>query len=366
MLLRNNAISINEVRLENGYDEIATDKTLDKISGLSPLVATKVVESLDINEIRSLVGLAPLTPEQIAARTPTPVETAVPKGGLVGLGTNEKTSNVPPAAYKVQIPIKKELDDLDIVWKKFDTQTKEAADKLGNYVLRIFNSIERELIGKANKTIIKGLNLAEKSLESEFEFDIDSYLKVFEKLAEKDITDLSIESIIDVLKGTGIDIGDNVSDEYAKVIANSLKESYSKIKESLDTLGKNIKDVVKEVSANANDLTTAELKKAIKEALRLEFQTIKQSRIDTIARTTSNNASNSAKDGAIKKNKLVKVWLTQRDGGERDAHKGKDGTEADESGYFNIGGEKLKYPTGGSLPENNINCRCTIIARKSK
>lgn len=65
-------------------------------------------------------------------------------------------------------------------------------------------------------------------------------------------------------------------------------------------------------------------------------------------------------------NVLKKGWLSKRDGRVRPDH-----IIADRSYHhllnmiyiddlFYVGGEFLPYPAGGSIPENNINCRCSL------
>ena len=57
--------------------------------------------------------------------------------------------------------------------------------------------------------------------------------------------------------------------------------------------------------------------------------------------------------------KTARVWVSTKDERTRDQHISADGREADKDGMFDVGGEKLAGPGLGSLPENNINCRCT-------
>lgn len=86
-----------------------------------------------------------------------------------------------------------------------------------------------------------------------------------------------------------------------------------------------------------------------------------------IVRTETHRAESIARNIAIEDNmeiaknngyKLVKIWSAASDA--REAHLDADGTEADENGFFNVGGELLEYPGDGS-PENSINCRCSVV-----
>jgi HK97 family phage portal protein len=91
------------------------------------------------------------------------------------------------------------------------------------------------------------------------------------------------------------------------------------------------------------------------------------SNVTTIARTEIIGASN---EGALESYRqsginLKKGWLAAQDERTRDAHieadnkYSEDGIELDEN--FQVGGEGLQAPGQGQLPENNINCRCSII-----
>lgn len=53
-----NTFKLNKLSLTQGLDK-ATNKTLEALNSLSPLVANKVLESMDISEIRALIGLEP-------------------------------------------------------------------------------------------------------------------------------------------------------------------------------------------------------------------------------------------------------------------------------------------------------------------
>lgn len=53
------------------------------------------------------------------------------------------------------------------------------------------------------------------------------------------------------------------------------------------------------------------------------------------------------------------IWRATLDDRTRLEHLDADGQEK-ENGFFSVGGELLEAPTLGSIPENNINCRCYV------
>jgi hypothetical protein len=61
---------------------------------------------------------------------------------------------------------------------------------------------------------------------------------------------------------------------------------------------------------------------------------------------------------------LLKVWISALDTQERDSHRDahfryKDGIPVDQ--MYEVGGESMAMPGAGTIPENNINCRCLSI-----
>lgn len=82
-----------------------------------------------------------------------------------------------------------------------------------------------------------------------------------------------------------------------------------------------------------------------------------------IARTETSFAMNSAQYVAINTTGVdaSKVWITKKDGRERDTHKGMNGVKVGMEEYFKVGDSKLLFPSdreNGSSKET-IQCRCT-------
>lgn len=74
------------------------------------------------------------------------------------------------------------------------------------------------------------------------------------------------------------------------------------------------------------------------------------------------DAFDQAENAAQKLNiETDRMWVATLDKRTRDTHADADGQLADKNGLFNVGGEKLRGPGLGVLPENNIHCRCTTI-----
>ena len=107
---------------------------------------------------------------------------------------------------------------------------------------------------------------------------------------------------------------------------------------NLEIAGKTFRDRVM-------DATTAE------EVLRV---------IDTEATRDYNaGAYNAAKASGV--SGLRKRWYTMRDDRVRDTHDYLEGMEVGlDDAFYTYDGDSAMYPGGFSLPENNVNCRCSV------
>ena len=79
-----------------------------------------------------------------------------------------------------------------------------------------------------------------------------------------------------------------------------------------------------------------------------------------IARTETMRSLNYASDMLYAENGWDSEWLATMDNRVRDAHASADGQLKGPDGYFDVGGEQLRFPADpAGSPENTINCRCT-------
>lgn len=89
-----------------------------------------------------------------------------------------------------------------------------------------------------------------------------------------------------------------------------------------------------------------------------------------IARTEVATASNRGQLlGAESMGADLKVWISVHDDRTREDHL--DAEDEYEDGiplnaYFDVGGDSMMHPGDGALPEENINCRCTIAFQMKK
>ena len=84
----------------------------------------------------------------------------------------------------------------------------------------------------------------------------------------------------------------------------------------------------------------------------------------TISRTETTPAFNFASVEAWRQTGVVeeKEWLTARDPQVRESHEHADGQRVALHEMFEVGADRMAFPGEGSVPDENINCRCTVLA----
>ena len=100
----------------------------------------------------------------------------------------------------------------------------------------------------------------------------------------------------------------------------------------------------------------------IKEGI-LKTGVFSNQRATAIARTETLGAINQGNLISAQESEIVEVkeWVTTLDGAARDSHEDMDGVRIRVNEEFRVGVDSMLAPGGGSDPEENINCRCTII-----
>jgi uncharacterized protein with gpF-like domain len=106
----------------------------------------------------------------------------------------------------------------------------------------------------------------------------------------------------------------------------------------------------------------------IADMLREKFDSWEEYRAPLIAQTETISAMNMADLLSVEQSgldeQLLKCWLSARDSHVRESHQQADknysnGIPTDE--MFQIDGDEMLAPGSGQAPEENINCRCTLI-----
>lgn len=92
------------------------------------------------------------------------------------------------------------------------------------------------------------------------------------------------------------------------------------------------------------------------------------SRARTIVRTEGGRVQEQATFDAQQAAKakgadVVSQWSSIRDGKTRPTHRMLDGQIREVGEYFEVEGKRAKHPHGFGIPEEDINCRCTLLTR---
>ena len=292
--------TINEARADRGYDPIK--------DGNIPLIAG---------------GYTPL--QSVVNAPPLPV---VPR----------KLER----AYGIQNRAKLPLitaESKDLFWRNFDKLTEKSSNKIDNVVQTIIGQLKNEVLSNIDKGVISlsGLDIN----------DAD-YAK-FQTMVESAC--LSVQN--ELLKS--LELGDqDLTGEVGQQIKDLANESSAKIRESVDVMKSEIRQVIENNAGLPKD--------EMKEALKTKFVQLSEGRAKTIANTTSANVTSGMQHVVYKDLGFKMMWLTQRDGDVRPAHVQADGSMQGADGYFTVGGEKTTRPLGSGLSAgNSINCRCQIF-----
>jgi HK97 family phage portal protein len=94
------------------------------------------------------------------------------------------------------------------------------------------------------------------------------------------------------------------------------------------------------------------------------FDEARGSRAVTIARTEVIGSSNFATQSAYEQSGVVEArrWISTPDDRTRDTHLALNGEEVPLNEPFSVGGASAMYPGGSGVAEEDINCRCTVVA----
>lgn len=106
----------------------------------------------------------------------------------------------------------------------------------------------------------------------------------------------------------------------------------------------------------------------IRRRIEAAFKSMRQGRAITIARTEVNLASNFGSFQALRQAEVpAKEWLTTQDDVTRDTHRAMDGQVRSTSDAFQSpSGARAMYPGGFGKAEEDVNCRCSVLASFKK
>jgi len=253
--------------------------------------------------------------------------------------------------------------EMAAVWKDINKAAVPFESTFERGVSNVFMDLGEEVVAaikaSGGKSIRGGLTKAQLDGTAPL-FDVVKWQK---KLGAKLAPDAA-RLIAKMMEKAVTSVGQNWNDIISTFDLESqkvLQVSLNKIKESLPTIDKEIRGLLKK-NAGMDVEKLADL-------MNDRFANVySKSRANAIARTTVTFTTNASQKAAW--NKLGfdrRVWITERDGVVRYKHRLADGQICDEGGNFTVGGETTDHPCGDGLSAGNaVNCRCyTKVASKA-
>lgn len=227
----------------------------------------------------------------------------------------------------------------DIFWRNFDNLTKQNELGIGKIVSKIIKDLEKKVVKQVDDNQLALIEL--KVSPADFLEFKQSVQESCNRAVDLLVTELGINKA-------------NLGGEVATQINTLTQETSAKITDSYGT-------IVEELRSTINNNAGAS-KDELKTILKSKFDTLSNSRVNTIAQTTASNVTSGMQYSVYKSQNLKMAWLSMRDGSVRPSHQAADGQLQGADGYFTVGGEKTTRPLGAGLsPKNVINCRCQIF-----
>ena len=249
----------------------------------------------------------------------------------------------------------------EIIWKTFVDRLTPLENEFADIIGDILQQQEKVIIANINKTDYKDEDV----------FDENNWN---EKLYNA-MRPLIMKSI---MKGA-IDERENIEDQ-----ANRQRRSITKadpdvqfgfdidtdtseMKNYLDNEGlKHAKGINKKTAKELNAILVASRAEglganAVAERI-MQRGILTKERALKIARTETVSAVNFGHLQSAQQSQVVtgKKWLSALDESTRETHEFANGQQRNLNQEFNVGGDSMMAPAQGSLPEENINCRCTM------
>jgi len=241
---------------------------------------------------------------------------------------------------------------LNLYWKTYDNTMTKYSNDIEFEIKRVFRKLKNEIV-KNNKSIdaVAGVKL----------FDVEKYKKMIIEATSLDVKKLLIYIVSKLIS----ELNEGSLSDFETFVREETKLSTSKISESINTINDDLKNQIQNIVNDNPAISKQELlNKFLEKTSHLFDNVYTVSRAKTIATTTTTFSTGSAQRNVFKKYNYNYMWLSQRDKQVRDTHKKADGDIPNENGLFRVGRDLMKHPAAGNLAEENVNCRCVLIAKK--
>lgn len=355
-----NAITKNELRTETRYGELE-DGNVFSDAAIYPIIAEFNANLITMNEARELLNIPPIPDgdkysyELVPAVGPMMLAEA---RGEVKAEFDAPADDLPPLNYYMQSE-----KEAAAYWQTADKIMQDYAEELAPFVADGMKTMYQQLTGqKAGKPDPTKIRIEEL---------VRLYMTSTKQVRASLLNEIFYLSV-QAAEGNPAEfqtILDKLTKQVGDLQASMLAESYG-----------TARDEIGEVISKNVDLPEAELFAKLRE----KVTTLSEGRAQTIARTVTRASATTTQKSTWKEmnddepdedEKIMRVWVTRRDGKVRPSHRKMDGLYVDVDGKFpevdaegNRTGKTLDGPAVGTAGVGNIaNCRCVIRpVRKSK
>lgn len=275
-------------------------------------------------------------PLKVAATPPEPVSTAMPK------------SLAPQKKSLISTEEINRIAEMQLYWRKTSNAALVLEGEIASIVAEVIGTeLHNEVISKYRKQK-KGYVVYTRSGVDEVIFDVEAWGNKLKEAIRKAVYDYSYSV------GTGVysKLGEDIPDDFTSLVNQAVDESTDKISSVTGTLRDDIRAVLRDEA----QYSTAEEAVAKIEEIFSRYN-VTGSSAELIGITTTTTANGAAQHHVAKRIGAKKIWISQRDGRVRPAHKAADGQKADENGNFHVGTATLEYP---SEPR----CRCYLFVTR--
>lgn len=314
------------------------------------------------NEQRALRGEKPIeggdtllvpsgyVPIDMLGATPEP---AAPPAPTPAASLSVKSAEVSPSPWEDE-------EFRTWYWKRADAPVIRAERAMKKALAGVFNDMRADVLKNiAAQTKAVSKDDVKLDLNLDF-FDEKLYMELFGKAVTPALLLLLKKAAHRAAQEIGLN-PDDIETDLDKKRNAALDANVAKVKESVDTVKRELANLLKRNAGKTPDEVAA--------AITAKFNTYSDSRARAIANTSGNRAANMVRSAVWSDAGISSEWLSSRDAVVRLSHIEADGQRADAEGFFTVGGDRMEYPCGGSLASENVNCRCTkrpVIDENSK
>lgn len=243
-------------------------------------------------------------------------------------------------------------------WKSFNSISLRSEKRLKKSVSKVFDKLRKEILSSLSKQYDWiGLDTKSDSVDLNL-FDLDEWNKTLDEETEVDRKLQATQALKESLKAIKEQLEET---DFEKEVVRRTKLSTSKISDSLNKIDKDLKAKILQILEENPLASEAEIREIIIDAVDAKFQTnYLEARASNIATTTSTFITTNIQHGTFNMFKRKYTWLSRRDSKVRTSHAKMDGKKPNRKGYFNVNGDKMRHPTGGSKAKENCKCRCQL------